>query len=207
MSLIISRAGHRPRDGRNISVAQFVDAIQRAYHISTPLAYMLALGGLALCGRRWFSLHLDLEDLARHNRIEHDASLVHADTPKGDKYAPTAVDGTLLEGMLARCPASGMGFDDFARLRAERETATKRDEQLDGLHRTLGAAEAVLILNTLRDESGTVPKARLEQWLGEERFPDGWQRPAKEQGFLALNDEASKLRKEVQELKNAKRAV
>ncbi|EIN14758.1 heme-thiolate peroxidase [Punctularia strigosozonata HHB-11173 SS5] len=200
----LANHGILPRDGRHISLFQLADAVRRAYHLSTPLAYLLAVGGLLLCSRRWLAAHIDLGDLARHDRIEHDASLVHADAPKGARYAPTAVDPALLSDVLARCPPQGMGLEDLCEVRAARETANARDARLDGLHRTLGAAEAVFLYNTLKDASGGVPRDRLEQWLGEERFPDGWTRPEQEQGFLALHHEANKVKKKVQQLKDAK---
>lgn len=63
----------RPRDGKNISTTEFVSAITRIYNISYPLAYGLAIGGVALCGH---GTRLDLEELRKHNAIEHDASIV-----------------------------------------------------------------------------------------------------------------------------------
>jgi hypothetical protein len=41
-----------------------------------------------------------LKDLARHNRIEHDASLVHDDTKGRDEYAPISPDLSLVKELL-----------------------------------------------------------------------------------------------------------
>jgi len=43
------------------------------YGISTPFAALLAGGAIAKCGN---GFKLDLGDLAAHNKLEHDASMV-----------------------------------------------------------------------------------------------------------------------------------
>jgi hypothetical protein len=67
------------------------------YNISLPLAIVLSLGGTLTCGRHF---KIDLQDLARHNVIEHDASLTHANASPEGRYAPVAVDKALLQHLL-----------------------------------------------------------------------------------------------------------
>lgn len=71
----------------------------------------------------------DLFALGRHNRIEHDASLVHDDTPKGTKYAPTRINPQLLQSLIddvsLRVEESPdevlVNANDLARARVRRE--------------------------------------------------------------------------------------
>ncbi|TFK92171.1 hypothetical protein K466DRAFT_659515 [Polyporus arcularius HHB13444] len=99
----LANHGYLPHDGRSITTSQLVSALRNVYHISLPLATGLALGGVALCGR-WSGIRrvLDLHELARHNAVEHDGSLVHDDALSPDAlYAPAEVDDALLHQLLS----------------------------------------------------------------------------------------------------------
>lgn len=74
------------------------------YNLSAPLAWFLSVVGVWLCGHFSLSLlsprRLHLHELARHNRIEHNASLVHADAEPGQKFAPIVVDEGLFDAFM-----------------------------------------------------------------------------------------------------------
>jgi hypothetical protein len=113
-----------PHDGRGITFHQLVGALQNAYNTSLVLAYFLALVGFIACGSGWlWNRTLDLHQLALHNRLEHDASLVHADAAQRAQYAPTTVDSRLLEAFIASAPEDGVDYDALVRYRARREIA------------------------------------------------------------------------------------
>ncbi|KJA22609.1 hypothetical protein HYPSUDRAFT_642519 [Hypholoma sublateritium FD-334 SS-4] len=156
------------------------------------------------------TLRLDLNALAARGaaKIAHDAALVHAD---GGRSAPCAPAASLLAGLLACAGAQGLGLRALARYHARRE----RDAPpLSGLHTRIAAAECSLVWQVLRQRAGStmgsgdtpelarcvVPASRLEQWLGEERLPDGWWepagvRPVKTIGILQTRSLANRIEK------------
>lgn len=72
----------RPRDGKNVTFFQLKNAVMEVYNVSGPFAAILAGGGVITCGN---GFRLNLADLAAHNKIEHDASMVNLESPAGDK--------------------------------------------------------------------------------------------------------------------------
>jgi hypothetical protein len=185
---------NRPRSGRDIGFLQLIGAIREVYNLSYPLAITLSLVGILLCGRiRWSGLTLDLDALAAHNKIEHDASLAHRDGGSGEKKkAPIPVDRGLLSSFLAHATGTGGGgmtLDDFVRARCAREAELGRP--LGKMHAEIGRGEVALAWLVMKDEgSGEVPVERLECWWGDERLPvggdggdGGWKRPGKAIGL------------------------
>ncbi|OBZ70178.1 Aromatic peroxygenase [Grifola frondosa] len=47
----LANHGFLPHDGRNMSVAQLVKAVEEGYNISAPFAWVLAAGGVMRCGK------------------------------------------------------------------------------------------------------------------------------------------------------------
>lgn len=231
------------------------------YNISSGFGTVLALGGLLLCGHKKPGLTLartvDLHDLARHNAIEHDGSLVHDDAlePKSE-FAPTAVDPALLQQLLdsAADDAGWLRLGDLCHAQVWRQTAGA-SRPLDALHTTFAKGELALLYEAMgvsmeeakrlpvqgsaTGESGlhlavnatqpdmsspadgsrlkgadgdveaeagaqgqggagaakVVPKRFLEQWLGEERLPDGWVRPVTAIGHTILHARVQEIGK------------
>lgn len=185
------------------------------YNFSAPLALLLAVGGVVTCGNCW---KIDLHDLARHNRIEHDASLAHGDAPPGCPYAPTTADGARTQELLDITSASYLTFEDFAHARAVRDRQCIKS--LDWLHTKIAYGEAVLTLKVFGQDNHSaedsdapktesprnsdsaqfrVPKPWLSQWFGEDRLPEGWTKPLKR---IRLRSVASVSRKIAQEVRS-----
>ena len=123
---------------------QFLNALQAVYNLSLPLAILLTCGGFLLSGRNGYPTipflgTIDLHDLARHGRIEHDGSLAHADAEPHAVFAPTSPDSALLEDMLAEEKGGYLTMEDLARVRK------KRDEILAHVGRALNGFQGVLI--------------------------------------------------------------
>ncbi|KAF8200305.1 hypothetical protein BJ912DRAFT_948673 [Pholiota molesta] len=141
------------------------------------------------------SFTLDLGSLSERGRckITHDASFVHA-----DGKCSTAPDTTLLQGLLTYALTTknadgsakeGLGLVDVAVYHAKRCNSSA---PLDNLHAQIGLGECSLAWEMLSTAphagaefhdgrqapgsglGGLIPVARLEQWFGEERLPDGW---------------------------------
>ena len=118
-----NRNSRSPRNGKNLSMTNFAHALQEGYHLSIFLAWFLAIGSFLLL--RQFG-QVSLGDLARHNCIEHDASLAHKDAEFQAEYAPCAVDNTLLAAFISDAKTLGegefrMNSHDVARARVRRK--------------------------------------------------------------------------------------
>jgi hypothetical protein len=160
--------------------------MRTVYHLSLPLAILLACGALAVALRCRRSFALDLDDLATHNLVEHDCSLAHADAPCGSDKAPTRVDAGLMRSFLSHAaPKHGFSLFDFARARVDREDACGKT--LGGLRAQIAQGEAALAWLLLRDEgSGEIDVDRLRTWWGEERLDSAWWFRREDEGAVGL---------------------
>jgi Peroxidase, family 2 len=151
------------------------------YHVSLPLAALLAMGGIFTCGRFF---KIDLEDLALHNKIEHDASLTHANAFPGGKYAPVNVDHELLQNLLDVSKDSNyLTLDDLVQTRAARDASL--DQPLSLLHSAISRGEVALTVQTLANSEGRISKQFIREWFGEQRFPQGWYKPTTMIGLIS----------------------
>ena len=175
------------------------------YNFSVPLAVVLSLVGVILCGNCW---SLDLHQLAKHGLIEHNGSLVHDDALPHEDYAPTTVDPTLVAQLLSVTPASGLSMHDFAKARALRDSSIP--SPLDRIHAEITRGEAALTIQTfgsgcvdvrgsLNGVEDTVSKVYLEQWLGQERLPDGWHRPQSAIGLVGTASQSRRIAKMIRQ--------
>jgi len=182
-----------PHDGRDLSILQVTRAIKQVYNLSFPLALLLTLGGFLLCGHA-FHTKLHLHDLAKHNKVEHDGSLVHDNAGAGNRWAPTSVNRGLLDELITEGitaahqnghdgheknatttpidSGEGLTLYSFALARTRRDTTLTKP--LSFLHRTFARGESAFTLLTLGDARGVVSPSLLRTWFGEERLPDGW---------------------------------
>jgi len=78
----LANHGFISRNGKGVTVPMVIKAQHEVYNISTELATIVALGGL-MTSNDPFSGAFDLDDLSKHNMIEHDASLSRADINLG----------------------------------------------------------------------------------------------------------------------------
>ncbi|KAH9844176.1 Cloroperoxidase [Rhodofomes roseus] len=204
----LANHGYLPRNGRGITALQLVRALVEVYNFSVPLAVVLSVVGVVLCGNWW---SLDLHQLAKHGLIEHNGSLVHDDAHPHEVYAPTAVDPKLVAQLLALSPSPSLTLRDFARARALRDGSIPAP--LDKVHSEIARGEAVLTMQTFGsgdqnvDEvgglDGAVSKAFLEQWLGQERLPDGWHKPQVPIGLVGTASRSRNLAKMIRELRKS----
>lgn len=201
---------HSPRDGRRISVVQLVRALVEVYNFSMPLAVVLSVIGVILCGNWW---SLDLHQLAKHGLIEHNGSLVHEDTPPHDAFAPTTVDPALMAQLLAVTPAPGLSMHDFAKARTLRDSSIPTP--LDRIHAEIARGEAALTIQTfgshyvnargnIDDVEGSVSKAFLEQWFAQERLPDGWHKPENAIGLVGTASRSREIAQMIQQLRTTR---
>ena len=182
----------RPHDGKQLTAPILIHALEEGYGLSTPLAHFLVYGGICLLGQVGAFC---LKDLARHNRIEHDASLVHDDTKGRDEYAPISPDLSLVQKLMLQAKdGRDLTAEDIARARVERESECPA---LNGLHSEIARGEMAIVLGIFdqgnADHHQGVPLDMLCEWLVEERLPDGW-KPTHTQGLLQTIHSAWEIR-------------
>lgn len=135
--------------------------------------------GLGCCGRPSLAnasqVILDLDALAEHNKIEHDASLFHADTAPGEKYAPTTPDVGIINDVLRRAP-EGLSLKTLAAVRVDREDALATP--LPDRYLPNAVTESGLVWFVLHDRTtGLAPVKDVRAFVQEERFPKGFKTP------------------------------
>ncbi|KAF8896643.1 Chloroperoxidase, partial [Infundibulicybe gibba] len=204
----LANQGYISRNGKNIAFTDLVYALRVVYNLSFPLAFFLTTAGFLTCAHlrlvfpnkqdthKYLYPHLswtlDLADLAARGptKITHDASLVHLDSKPS-----TSPDPKLLTALLqyaASPSAQGLALKDLAHIHSMREASL--GYRLCALHEQVAEGECGLMWGIMRckladgrENERRIPRERLEQWLGEERLPDGWWngvRPDKEVGLV-----------------------
>jgi Peroxidase, family 2 len=190
---------------------QLLNAVRTVYNASIPLSLALTSGAFFGCGRNGrptipFFGTIDLHDLARHGRIEHDGSLAHADAEPHTVFAPTTPDQELLKDMLAEAEGAYLSVEDLVRVRSKRNNLLANEGRpLDGIHgmpmlwrRTwaylllaprvtaaIACGEIALMLSILGDGQ-KVSSESVKQWMGEGRLPVGWTGPQRTQGVADI---------------------
>ena len=202
------------RDGKNISAQEITRGLKECYGLSSPLAYFLSYVGFVMI--RKFG-RINLFDIGKHGAVEHNASLVHHDTPEGQKFAPIEIDKKLVENLCTdvkpgakECEREDatwlMNYEDVARARIRRE---KECGPIDGVHAEIARGEMAIILGVwetkTRNKTG-IPMEYLKRWISEERMPDGW-KPDHVQGLLDVVKRSKSLKKAVGQLREDEAAA
>lgn len=204
----LANHGYLPRNGRKITGHILEKALMDGFNLSKPIATSLAWGAVVALGQvGTFSLH----DLARHNCIEHDASITHPNICKTDEYAPIHSHPVLMASFLrnARRDSNVFGVEEFSRARIRREA--EPGAKIDGIQQLVARGEIALVLQIFGNENFEVPYETLKYWWWEQRLPDGWI-PSRQstavrtvQLAMELTETMNRLRGDVQELDRAKR--
>lgn len=198
----LANHGYLPRDGKNVSAFDLIRALREGYNLSFPLAFLLAFGAVLILGQY---RSISLADLARHNLIEHDASLFHRDAREGDEYAPRCPDSSLLKHVILQGGHYIPGritLQDVANIRVKREIAAP----LDGVHAEIARGEMAIAIGVLGGRNAATEGLELNalrEWAKYERFPDGW-KPDHVQGLYKTYKMAKVIRDRMDDLKAGK---
>ena len=171
--------------------------------MSNVLAYLLSFGGLFLLAQY---RAMSLGDLARHNLIEHDASLFHVDAHNEDEYAPTPVNDTLTKEALergGRYRPGRMTLEDIANIRVKREAESR---PLDGVHAEIARGEMAIAIGILGGENAATEGLDMDVlrlWVRKERLPDGW-KPDHTQGLYKTYKMATVIRERMKAMKEGR---
>jgi hypothetical protein len=199
----LANHGFLPRNGKKIGVFDIVKGLKEGYQLSTFLAYLLSFGGVFLLAQY---RDMSLADLARHNIIEHDASLFHVDAHNEDEYAPIAVNDSLMKVALeqsGRYRPGHMTLEDVANIRVKREEESR---PLDGVHAEIARGEMAIAIGILGGETAATEGLNLDVlrlWVRQERLPDGW-KPDHTQGLYKTYKMATVIRERMKEMKEGR---
>lgn len=157
-------------------------------------------------------------------RIAHDASFVHPNlrpstSPCAAMLCALKVfiektherDAALFGKGEGSKHALGTGLS-LPELAAYHVARVRASPALNRLHKQIAGAECALVWEVFsapwapggrdgdnaavaREEDRIVPASWIEQWLGEERLPDGWRRPAREVQLLSTRRLAGEIEK------------
>ncbi|KAJ3889832.1 Chloroperoxidase [Lentinula edodes] len=221
--------GFIPRDGRNLTFSILFRGLKACYGLSSTLATVLVTGGFLAIGRSPIRIPflsdlslfrvqnpdgsispsgvIDLYLIGLHGRVEHDASLVHRNTPDGEKYGPIKIKEEWVPKLVGDIEPRA----DVGRMRARRQHDIL-PKQLDGLHAEIARGEMSIILGVWnsqyqpkhkgkRNSDGNgekqgIPLPWLLQWLSEERLPETtiW-RPNHKQTLRDVVSRSQRIRK------------
>jgi len=193
---------NRPHDGKQLNATIIAHALEEGYGLSDQLANFLSFGGIALLAQVG---SFGLNDLARHNRIEHNASLVHDDAKPREEYAPIPPNPVLIEQFLEEVKdGQFVTVEDVARARVWRESQCP---VLNKFQAEIARGEMAIALGLFsQPESDThrqgIPVDMLRAWFSEERLPDGW-KPSHTQGLLQTMETSSQLRNEMKKIEDS----
>ncbi|THH17421.1 heme-thiolate peroxidase [Bondarzewia mesenterica] len=194
----LANHGFIPRDGRNIHPHQLVRGLREGFNLSLPLSLFLTYGALFLLSQFRF---ISLSDFARHNCIEHDASLAYANTRRNSEYAPCRLDEECLQAMLAdSTDRVGLTVHDIARARVRRE----RGRTLDKMHAEIARGEMALMMGIFGGEKKEIPLEVVTELWSQGRFPKGWA-PTKTQGLLHTSRTSAEIRKSMKDVETERR--
>jgi len=174
--------------------------MQRVYNFTKPLAYLLALSGVFLCGN---GRTVDLDRLAKHNIIEHDASLSRRDTQLPDIYSPIPADLSLVDQLMGVSPGTFLVLKDLAAARVIRESQAVGGS-LSSLHAEIAKAESALILQVFGGENQEVDKGALRVWLVDGRLSDCWKSPKGRIGIRTTSSTRRRITDVMDSIRNPK---
>ncbi|KAI0593322.1 Chloroperoxidase [Biscogniauxia sp. FL1348] len=177
----LANHGVLPHDGKDITINKTIDALGSALNIDSELSTILheaAITTNPTPNATTFSLN----DLGRHNILEHDGSFSRPDFYFGDVllFNETIFNETRAYWTGDMVNVQMAANSRLARIRTSRET--NPTYSLSELGEVFSAGEAAAYLIVLGDNTtaAVAPKVRIEYLFENERLPFelGWNRPA-----------------------------
>ena len=173
--------------------------------IQNPFAYFLRQFGMRNPGQRDPSGKecLNLDQLDRHNTVEHDVSLSRRDFAQGDNH--TSQKDLVAEILNSSSDGKKLTTEDFARLRKQRLEQQKRDnpDLMFGSPQEVLAYGEVGFIQTVFGHGNPkydVPVPYVKALFEEERLPlkEGWKkRTWWTLGLIELNAQVQAVRKAI----------
>ncbi|OAK99389.1 Cloroperoxidase [Phaeosphaeriaceae sp. SRC1lsM3a] len=163
-----------PHDGKNISFRQLNTTVRESFNFAPSFCFFVPKFAADFLERSYWTDKFDLEELSKHNAIEHDASLTRRDAAEvPDQGKP---DLELVEELLKGATGEGgkkLTKADLSRALAvrRRDAKASNEKYSESLfHNGFGSANSSTMLTIF---GGSVDD--LRPMLTEERFVEGWQ--------------------------------
>ncbi|KAF0400214.1 Cloroperoxidase [Gigaspora margarita] len=196
----LANHGYIPRDGENITSQILIKALQDVYNLSGALAGMATYNAVVSNGLL-FQKSYNLEEISKHNALEHDASLTRKDKHLGD---PLKVDPELVDKFLELQVDGKINIDSVAKYREIRLNNSRENnpELTYGfMQKVLSANEGVMLLNIFgASTNGEIDIGLLETFLKHEKLPEEWRKPEKAVAPFDVFGKAMNLMKKYDEL-------
>ncbi|KAI6352279.1 hypothetical protein MCOR25_009460 [Pyricularia grisea] len=192
----LANHGYLPHNGKDISVDALIDGLHAALNLRDDAKLFFRLQGnkavsASSTGNK-STFHLN--DLNKHDLIEHDASLSRADIFFGDNWS---FNQTIFDETKSHWPSDTISIQDAAKALAARQKSAKAvnpdfNLPLDGHTNSLGQTAMYLGLFGNYD-NGNANRSWVEYFFENERLPYelGWKRRSDDDkipatGILAL---------------------
>ncbi|KAH6899513.1 Chloroperoxidase [Coprinopsis sp. MPI-PUGE-AT-0042] len=186
--------GFISRSGKKLGAWEITQGLKACYGLTTPFAMFLSYTTFFLLRKNPLG-SIDLYEIGKHGPVEHDASLVHHDTPAGEEYAPIAIDLKLVDEVVADAQTTTLySAEDVGRSRVRRE---KLSPPLSPKSAEIARGEVAIILDVWEKKVGDKKGAPIEwikQWLSEERLPEGWSAKPRSFGLSGTRERAKAIK-------------
>ncbi|KAH6637501.1 Chloroperoxidase [Boeremia exigua] len=169
--------GILPHDGKNITFRDLNTTVRQTFNFAPSFCFFVPKFSADFLGRSYWTGKFDLEELSKHNAIEHDASLTRRDAAQvPDQGKP---DLPLVEELLAVATGKGekgepiLTKDDLSKQLAKRRSEARAENpnySESRFHNMFGSANSSTMLTIF---GGRVDD--LRPMLVEERFSENWE--------------------------------
>lgn len=171
-----------PHSGKGMTLDMLTKAMKETFNFGLDIRTVLAIGGL-LSSPHPFGGMMDLDDLDKHNYIEHDGSLSRA------PYHQSGDDHTfrqdIFDQVLSFYPNATKGTTSISQASKAHRHRVRTDAQTPGFsygpkQAILGYGETALYIMTMGDPlTGIAPLSYIRILFEQERLPfaEGWRSP------------------------------
>ena len=183
-----SMANHNilPHSGKGLTVEMLTDAMEEVFNIGFDLRTILAVGGVFSSPNALPHGTMDLDDLDKHNYIEHDGSLSRAPIHEGgDDHTFRQDIFNQVLSFFSNTTNATASIDEAsnAHLHRVQTDAKTRDFSYGSKQTFLALGETALYLMALGDPlTGVTPVDYIRILFEQERIPydEGWRTPTTE---------------------------
>ena len=169
--------GILPHDGRNITFRDLKTTIHQTFNFAPTFCFFVPNFAANFLNRSYWTGTFDLEELSKHNAIEHDASLTRRDSALVPDQGQPDFDLVcqLLQGATGRGPKGEklLTKADLSKALAKRRSEARAENKQYSeslFHNMFGSANSSTMLTIF---GGRVDD--LVPMLVEERFADNWE--------------------------------
>ncbi len=168
----LANHGFLPRNGRDITLQMLQEALPWAMNVGSDLADVFYAGTLGM-GLTNLEGKFDLDNLDKHNAIEHDGSLSRADASTGNNYS---FNQTIFDTYMAFYDGTNEATPELAG-KARMFRIKTEQEQDPAFHygpkaQLISNGETALILGLFGDvETGVASVNYIRIWFGKLKIP------------------------------------